>query len=136
MDGEPTAVSEMTEDQFADFTDQMRLLVAEESYLWEFPAGSRDLLGNDEWLHHGPWRQEDCSAAVHLWFDAELVFLLRRWPEEQRLGASEARAVLAAPESWAMNPDGSSNVALLATEAGEALAWDEWRSMLFSLRSG
>ena len=138
MDGEATAVSDMSADQFADFTEQMRLLVAEESHLWEFPAGSRDLVGDDQWLHHGPWRQEDCSAAVHLWFDAGLVFLLRRWPEDQSLGTSEARAVLAAPESWVMSGDGSANapVALLSTEAGEALAWDDWRSMLSALRKG
>ncbi len=49
MDGEPTAVSAMTDDQFADFTDQIRLLVAEESYLWELPVGSRDLVGDGEW---------------------------------------------------------------------------------------
>ncbi len=105
MDGEPTAVSAMTDDEFADFTDQMRLLVFEESYLWELPMGSRDLVGDDEWLYHGAWRQEDCSAAVHVWFDAGLVSLLRRWPEEQPLATSEAREVLAARESWVLKPE-------------------------------
>src|SRR5687767_12541599 len=38
MDGEPTAVSDMTEDQFTDFTEQMRLLVAEESFLLGVPG--------------------------------------------------------------------------------------------------
>lgn len=96
MDREPTALSSMNDDEFADFTDQMRLLVAEGSYLWELPAGSRDLIGEDKWLYYGPWRQEDCAAAVHLWFDAGLVSLLRRWPEEQALTATDAREVLAA----------------------------------------
>lgn len=131
----PTAVSVMTEDEFADCTDQMRLLVSEEAYLWEFPAGSRDLMGDGEWLEHGPWRREDCSAAVHVWFDAGLVSLLRRWPEDHLLATLDARAVLAVRESWAMTPDGT-NCAVAATAAGEALAWDGWRSLLSALRNG
>ena len=139
MERPPTAARDMTDDEFADFTDQMRLSVAEEAYLWELPAGSRDLTGDNNWLEHGPWQQADCAAAILLWFDAGLVSLLRRWPEEQPLTAEEERQVLITPESWVLDErpvhdEHGTSFAVAATEAGDALAWDEWRALLSVLR--
>ena len=125
----------MSDDEFADFTEQMRLLVAEGSFLWELPAGTRDHIGENKWLDHGPWQQADCAAAVHLWFDAGLLSVLRRWPEEHALTAPDAREVLDALDSWLLEQDGT-NFALEETEAGAALGWDEWRTLLRVLRSG
>jgi hypothetical protein len=126
----------MTNEEFADFADQMRLLVAEESYLYELPLGSRDSLGDDSWRLHGPWRRDDCAAAVNLWFDAGLVSLLRRWPTDELLASPTAREVLDAPRSWVTTPDGSTCISLVETDAGEALAWGEWTALLAVLREG
>lgn len=134
------AVAAMGDVDFADFTEQMRLLVAEESYLWELPAGSRDLIGENKWRDHGPWPYADCAAALLLWLDAGLVLLLRRWPEEQPLTPEEARQVLATPESWVLDErpvhdEQVESFAVAATEAGDALAWEEWGALLSVLRS-
>jgi hypothetical protein len=120
----------MTDDEFDDFAEQMRVLVAEGSYLWEFPPGSRDLLGNGEWREHGPWRQEDCAAAVKLWLDEGLLSLVGLPPEEDQLSETAARNVLASPQAWMTSTDGSTNIAVVPTEAGEALAWADWLARL------
>jgi hypothetical protein len=124
----------MSDDEFGDFAAQMRLLVAEESFLWELPAGSRDLLGDGRWRHHGPWRQEDCAAAMKLWFDAGWLALMQGWSDRQLLPSALAPGMLASPQAWVLSGDGSRSIAVVATEVGEAVSWSDWVASLSALR--
>lgn len=123
----------MTGEQFLDFANEMYVAVVEEAYLWELPTGSRDIEA-DGWVQHGPWRPEDCSAALLVWFDAGLLGLLHRWPEEEPVRTEQAAELLRSPDQWVERPDGSMNVAVVATAAGEAVPGDDWVHALHVLR--
>jgi hypothetical protein len=123
----------MTGEQFLDFGDEMYVAVVEEAYLWELPTGSRDMEA-DGLVQHGPWRPEDCSAALLVWFDAGLLGLLRRWPEEEPVPDEQASELLRSPDQWGQRPDGSMNVAVVATAEGEAVPADDWVHALHVLR--
>jgi hypothetical protein len=123
----------MTGEQFLDFANEMYVAVAEEAYLWELPTGSRDMEA-DGWVQHGPWRPEDCSAALLVWFGAGLLGLLRRWPEEEPVPTEQATELLQSPDKWVQRPDGSMNVAVVATAEGEAVPGDDWVHALHVLR--
>ncbi|WP_344690262.1 hypothetical protein [Blastococcus jejuensis] len=133
MNGESRAASAMTGEQFLDFANELYVAVAEEAYLWELPDGSRDLAA-DGWVQHGPWRPEDCSGALLVWFDAGFLGLLRRWPEEEPVPTGQAAELLRSPDQWVQRPDGSMNVAVVATAAGEAVPADDWVQALHVLR--
>jgi hypothetical protein len=115
----------MAGDQFLDFANEMYVAVAEEAYLWELPTGSCDM-EDDGPVQHGPWRPEDCSAALLVWFDAGLLGLLRRWPEDEAVPSEQAAELLRSPDEWVQRPDGSMNVAVVATTAGLAVPADDW----------
>ena len=123
----------MTGEQFLAFVNEMYVAVAEEAYLWELPTGSCDMEGDGS-VQHGPWRPEDCSAALLVWFDAGLLGLLRRWPEEASVPSEQAAELLWSPDEWVQRADGSMNVAVVATAAGEAVSVDEWVHDLDVLR--
>jgi hypothetical protein len=125
----------MTDEQFLDFANEMYVFVVEEAYLWELPGGVRDLTA-DGYLQHGPWRPADCSAALLVWFDAGLLGLLRRWPEEEPVLSEPAAELLRSPYEWVQRPDGSMNVALVATDAGLALPAGDWVQALDVLGLG
>lgn len=131
MSDEVKPVSLMTDEEFHDFADQMRLVVAEESHLWDIPPGSRDMLGDDQWRIHGPWRWQDCAAAIKLWFEAGLVSFYRVWPEEVPLDSEAAREILDRPSAWVRAQDGS-QVAVAETDRGSDLAWEAWLAILAS----
>lgn len=124
----------MTDEEFADFASEMRVLVAEESQLWELPLGSTDHLRDGESRRHGPWRQEDCAAAVKVWLEAGLVSLVPAYPDSELLSASAAREALDAPLTWVIPSDGSRSLCLLSTDAGDAVTWDDWIALLDGLR--
>lgn len=123
----------MTGKQFLDFANEMYVAVAEEAYLWELPTGSRDIEADGS-VTHGPWRPEDCSAALLLWLDAGLLGLLRRWPDEQPVPTEQAAELLRSPDQWVQRTDGSMNVAVVATAAGDAVPGDDWVHALHVLR--
>ena len=50
-----------------DFISQMRLLVAEQGDLFEFPLASRDLLPGGT-VRHGPWDPAECAEVLGAWF--------------------------------------------------------------------
>jgi hypothetical protein len=133
VSGEPRAVPAMTGEQFLDFANEMYVAVAEEAYLWELPTGSRDMEADGS-VQHGPWRLEDCSAALLVWFDGGLLGLLRCWPEDEAVPSEQAAELLRSPDEWAQRPDGSMNVAVVATAAGLAVPVDDWVHALDVLR--
>jgi hypothetical protein len=136
MDRGAVAVRDMTNAQFDDFAAELRWAVAEEAYLWELPGGSRDSLGDDTWREHGPWRREDCSAALTVWLDVGWVSLVRLWPHEVPLDTDAAREHLADPASWVSYRNGTTNVAVVATSEGDATPTHRWTAQLAELRDG
>jgi hypothetical protein len=133
---EAVAVRDMTLDQFVDFTNWMRLLVAEQAGLWEFPKGGIELAGGRA-VQHGPWRQQDCCAALLIWLDAGLITACRVRPggSEPDLPYEDARADLLNADMW-RPPDGSGFVrpvpCWLLREPGQV---DECRARSCSLRT-
>jgi hypothetical protein len=131
--GDPRAVSAMAGEQFLDFANEMHVAVAEEAYLWELPRGSRDM-EVDGSVQHGPRPPANCSAALLVWFNAGLLWLLRRGPEEEAVPNERVADLLRSPEEWVLGPDGSTNVAVVATAAGESVPGDDWVHALHVLR--
>ncbi len=57
----------------SDLVRQMRLLIAEQAFLWEFPQQLTDYYGADSTITHGPWRAADCQQVLARWFDCGLI---------------------------------------------------------------
>ena len=124
----PVPAPAIDPEQYDAFAWQMSMLVFEEAGLWETPWEST-VVRTDSAEIHGPWPGEACSWVLLRWFDAGLLGLYRRRPDDeepQDLPADEARAALAAVEAWAP----STALFLCPTEAGEAADLDEWRSLV------
>jgi hypothetical protein len=83
VSGEPRAVPAMTGEQFLDFANEMYVAVAEEAYLWELPTGSCDMEADGS-VQHGPWRPEDCSAALVVGLTAGFLGCCVAGPRKKR----------------------------------------------------
>ncbi len=126
----PVRVADMTGPQYEDFLEQMRLLVAEEAGLYEFPMGSVDVLPDGP-REHGPWAWEDCSAALARWLEAGLLALYRR--DREGLGPDLAmdggQRVLTTADEWHL-PTATDWVTVYSSNRGDELPPDEWKAML------
>src|SRR5690242_21959686 len=57
----------------SDLVCHMRLLIAEEAYLWELTKQVTDYYGGGRTITHGPWRAADCQQVLARWFAWGLV---------------------------------------------------------------
>jgi hypothetical protein len=132
---EVVSVADMTAEQFVEFVVEMHLLVAEESPLWEFPAGGVSIIGGVA-VRHGPWRQQDCREALLRWLDAGLIVLSPLRPDAERpyLPPAEARAALINPALWLWPPVGQTAVSVIQSPDGQAKLWPSWLAYLQPLR--
>jgi hypothetical protein len=127
-----------------DFLSQMHLLVMEQSHLFEFPMGSRDLLP-DSPVHHGPWDPAECAQILGGWLakgwlsvfvDSDHVAALGEsawWlrtspandPKYRDLHPSDAATLLRFPGKWLPGtPDG--NVMVGPSDEGAAVPYADW----------
>lgn len=53
----------------SDLVSQVRVLIAEEAFLWELPQRMTDYYGGGKKAVHGPWQAEDCQRILLRWFD-------------------------------------------------------------------
>jgi hypothetical protein len=121
-------------DRFSEFADEMRLLVAEQAALWEFPLGSVCVIGGTR-IRHGPWPQAECADALRIWLDAGLVTLCRFRTDgsEPDLSPAEAREALEDPAAW--QPPAGSGFVSAYQSIGKSESWASWTARLEPLRA-
>jgi len=114
-------------DRVEGFVSHLHLMVLEEAGIWKTPCESTEVVGNRTETH-GPWPPAACSWVLQRWLGAELLGLFQREPglETHDLPAAEAKAALAAVETWTP----SIGLFLFPTEAGEATPFRSWFRVL------
>jgi hypothetical protein len=140
------------------FVRQMRVLIAEEAFLWGLTAQVTDYYGGGKKVVHGPWQAGDCRRVLLRWFDSGLVDCIAaawgtakgsgeivrceydaswrsRAAERGRfliLDREDARALLSDPAAWDRDGAGA-GVMLCESDAAEGLLPDDWLDALAGL---
>jgi hypothetical protein len=136
----------------------MRVLIAEEAYLWEIPEQITDYHGIGTAIVHGPWRPADCRQVLLRWFDTGLLECIAlsaateigsdevvRYDDEAEwrvraarqgqvliLAVEDARALLSDPSTWQREGVGA-GVMLCHSDAADGLSFDDWFAGLAGL---
>lgn len=142
----------------SDLVRQMRILVAEEAFLWELPQGSTDYYGGERTVAHGPWRAADCQQVVARWFDCGLIDCIAAlWANKVRpdevvhyeydadwraraieqgqylvLARDDAGALLGDPGTWRSEGIGA-GVMLCESDEADDLSFNAWFGKLAGL---
>jgi hypothetical protein len=142
-----------------DLVRHMRLLIAEEAFLWELPQGGTDYYGGGRTVTHGPWRAADCQQVLARWFDCGLINCIAysrgtkvrpddvvryEYDADWRtratghgqhhlvLAREDAGALLTDPTTW--SPDGiGAGVMLCQSGQADGLSFDDWLGKLAGL---
>lgn len=142
----------------SDLAREMRVLVAEEAFLWELTKEVTDYYGGGKTIVHGPWRAEDYQRILLCWFDRGFVDCIAlAWAttkgsgeivhyeyvaswvsrateagQHLTLDRADARALLGDPAAWDLEGVGA-GVMLCESEAAEGLSFDDWFDALAGL---
>lgn len=142
----------------SDLVHQMRLLIAEEAFLWELTRQVTDYYDSERTVAHGPWQAADCQQVLERWFECGLIDCIAlSWATKVRsdevvhyeydadwrtrttedgqhliLARDDARALLSDPNTW--RPDGSgAGVMLCESDQADGLSFDAWFGKLAGL---
>jgi hypothetical protein len=136
----------------------MRVLIAEEAFLWELIEQVTDYYGGGKKVVHGPWQAEDCQRVLLRWFDSQLIDCIAvawvttkgsreivrceynaSWRSRATergqfliLNREDARALLSDPATWDRQGAGA-GVMLCESDAAEGLLFDDWLDALVGL---
>jgi hypothetical protein len=142
----------------SDLVRQMRVLIAEEAFLWEVTQRMTDYYGGGKTVAHGPWQAGDCQRILLRWFDRGLVdciadawattvgsgeIVYYEYSASWRSRATEvgqhlildredARALLSDPATWDRAGAGA-GVMLCQSDKAEGLLFDDWLATLAGL---
>ena len=142
----------------SDLVCQLRILIAEEAYLWEFPQQVTHYYGSESTVVHGPWQPADCRQILTRWFDCGLIdCIATSWATKVRsdevvhyeydaawrkgttehgqyliLAHDDAGALLSDPSTWNADGDGG-GVMLCASDEADGLSFDAWFGKLAGL---
>lgn len=142
----------------SDLVRQMRVLIAEEAFLWEITQQMTDYYGGGKTVVHGPWQVGDCQRILLRWFDCGLVDCIAdagvttggsgeivyyehnaSWRSRATevgqhliLDRQDVRALLSDPATWDRVGAGS-GVMLCPSDKAEGLSFDDWFAALAGL---
>lgn len=142
----------------SDLVRQMRVLIAEETFLWELTQLVTDYYDTDRTVVHGPWRAADCQQILARWFDCGLIdCIATSWATKVRsdevvhyeydadwraratehgqylvLARDDAGALLSDPSTWRADGVGA-GVMLCESDQADGLSFDAWFGKLAGL---
>ena len=138
---------------------QMRVLIAEEAFLWDLTKQVTDYHGGGKRVVSGPWQAGNCQRVLLRWFDSGLIDCIAiawaatmgsreiiryeydaSWRSRAAvsddgflvLGREDARALLSDPAAWGREGAGA-GVMLCESDAAEGLSLDDWLDALAGL---
>lgn len=142
----------------SELVRQMRVLIAEEAFLWELTKQITDYHGGGKTVVHGPRQAADCQRILLRWFDRGLVdCIAAAWATTKSTGEivhyeysaswrsrateagqyltldrQDARALLGDTATW--DPEGiGAGVMLCESQGAGGLSFDEWFDTLAGL---
>ncbi len=142
----------------SDLVRQMRLLIAEETFLWELTQQVTDYHGGDKTTVHGPWLAVDCQQVLGRWFACGLIDCIAvSWATKVRsdevvhyeydadwraratevgqhlvLAREDAGVLLSNPSTWRTYGIGAGVMVCESDQAG-GLSFDAWFDKLAGL---
>jgi hypothetical protein len=142
----------------SDLVRQMRLLIAEEAFLWGLTQQVTDYYDTERTIAHGPWQAADCQQVLARWFDCGLIDCIAlSWATKVRsdevvhyeydadwrtratedgqylvLARDDAGALLSDPSTWRADGIGA-GVMLCESDQADGLSFDAWFSKLAGL---
>ncbi len=141
----------------SDLVREMRILIAEEAFLWELTGQVTDYLGGCTSVVHGPWQPGDCRRVLLRWFDSGLIQCIAdawgttgsreivhfehdaSWRSRAAergqfliLDREDARALLDDPATWDRDGAGA-GVMVCESDAAEGLSFNDWLDALAAL---
>jgi hypothetical protein len=142
----------------SDLVRQLRLLIAEEAFLWELTEQVTDYYNSDVRIAHGPWRATDCQQILSRWFDCGLIDCIAvSWATRVRsdevvhydygagwrtratetgqhliLAREDAGGLLIDPSTWHQEGIGA-GVMLCQSDEADGLSFDDWIAKLAGL---
>jgi len=142
----------------SDLVREMRILIAEEAFLWELTEQVTDYHGGGRSVVHGPWQAGDCRRVLLRWFDRGLIQCIAdawgktagsreivhfehdaSWRSRAAergqfliLDREDARALLDDPATWDREGAGA-GVMVCESDATEGLSFGDWLDALTGL---